>query len=97
MYCRVCIDHEELISSDPRLKILQKDGNFTSGTDNFRKSAISDHENSKAHRKAAAAAAGKGLAAEKPETTQAGQALLKLKRKERGRLQVLFRNAKFYK
>ena len=73
--------------------MCQKDGNFTDGPNNFRKSAITDHKQSKVHRKTAAAIASKELADAKPETTAAGQALLQLKQKERSCLQVLFKTA----
>ena len=89
MFCTVCQEKKDLLI-DPRLKLVQKDGNFIEGSSNFKYSAIKDHEVSKAHMKAKLASDADKAPA---ETSVAGQTLVKLKKIEHTRLQHLFKNA----
>ena len=93
MTCELCVRHQDYIE-DLKVKSVNKDSNFVTGSNNFRKTAVTDHEFSKAHIKAVALDQAKQQKENNTEkTSTAGMALLSLKEKDREKMRLMFRNA----
>lgn len=88
MFCAWCVKFKDSITEKKVSKIPSH--NFVTGSTNFKKSAVKDHEDAPSHKKAASLMKAEE---EKPEESSAGRALLALKEKDRARLSILFRNA----
>ncbi|KAH3725667.1 hypothetical protein DPMN_051516 [Dreissena polymorpha] len=90
MTCFTCIEFYGTKSIGSGLKGCNT---FLTGSTNLKKSAVSDHELSKAHIDATANTAAKCSDSAAIASSQAGKAMLSLHLSERQRLMHLFRNA----
>ena len=90
MTCKLCI---EAFGNKPQGSGLKGSNTFLTGSLNFKKSAVTDHEISSGHVDALAKAKAKDSAPCEKQTSQAGRALLAMRSSERQKLNQLFRNA----
>ena len=90
MKCSTCVKYvETAMNKNPKCaENIANKYQFATGSNNFRRSTLTDHEVSSAHREAQ----GKKNAEMKPETTPAAQGLLALQEHTRKQITLKFRN-----
>lgn len=96
MFCNVCRSDPATYNAQKSSHLTKGKANFVRGCDNFRKSTVTDHENSTVHVKLHTAKQAKSDANTESQSvplSQAARSLMALKAHQRGRLSILFRNA----
>ena len=91
MTCKICIEH---YGKNPNtISNLKVQNTFITGCQNFRLSAVVDHEKCKSHVIVSDILTAKSATANEIRQSTAGKTLRKLKEADRARVSVLFRNA----